>query len=64
MTDLEGLASRVEALDGAHDALNRMRRACERGTGCYLTSEMVKSLEVSVIGAFWAQDDPRAQKGD
>ncbi len=47
------------ALDGAQDALNRMRRAHERGTGCYLTRAMIESLALSKIGELWAQDDPR-----
>lgn len=45
--------------DGAHDALNRMRRAAERGTGCHLTAEMIASLAVTQIGAYWSQPDPR-----
>lgn len=47
----------------AHDALNRMRRAYERGTGCHLTAEMIQVLNLTVIGAMWAEDDPRNQKG-
>lgn len=47
------------ALDGAHDALDRMRRAAERGTGCHLTAEMIQSLAVSSIGQMWSEEDPR-----
>lgn len=49
----------TEEGSGAHDALNRMRRAAERGTGCYLTAEMIRSLAVTSIGQIWAEDDPR-----
>ncbi|WP_010137619.1 hypothetical protein [Oceanicola sp. S124] len=42
-----------------HDALNRMKRAHERGTGCHLTAEMINSLYVTVIGSMWVEDDPR-----
>lgn len=46
-------------LGAAHDALNRMRRAQERGTGCHLTSEMVAALYCTSIGSMWVEDDPR-----
>jgi len=46
-------------LDLAHDALNRMKRAHERGTGCHLTWEMVAALSVSIIGQMWCEPDPR-----
>lgn len=45
--------------DPAHDALNRMRKAELRGTGCYLTAEMIRSLAVTQIGSIWAETDPR-----
>lgn len=37
----------------AHDALDRMRRACKRGTGCHLTADMISALEVTVVGSLW-----------
>ncbi len=43
----------------AHDALNRMRRAHKRGTGCSLTAEMIEALSRSVIGQMWEEEDPR-----
>jgi hypothetical protein len=49
------------ALSAAHDALNRMRRAHERGTGCHLTAEMVASLGLSFLGETWSDDDPRGE---
>ncbi|UTC28111.1 hypothetical protein GURKE_00800 [Brevundimonas phage vB_BpoS-Gurke] len=49
------------AFDGAHDALNRMRRAHERGTGCHLTADMIRSLSVTLIGQMWSDDDPRQE---
>lgn len=45
--------------DEAHDALERMRRAFERGTGCHLTASMINCLSVTVIGSMWNEDDPR-----
>ena len=45
--------------DGAQDALNKMARACKRGTGCHLTREEIQSLNLTTIGELWAQDDPR-----
>jgi len=52
-----------EELSSAHDALNRMRRAHDRGTGCHLTAEMIQSLALSLVGQIWAEADPRALKG-
>lgn len=46
-------------LSPTHDALNRMRRASERGTGCRLTAEMIASLAISTIGQMWGEKDPR-----
>lgn len=45
--------------NGAHDALNRMRRAHDRGTGCHLTADMIRSLGVTLIGQMWGEEDPR-----
>jgi hypothetical protein len=42
----------------ANAALNRMRRACERGTGCRLTAEMIQHLSLSTIGDIWSEPDP------
>lgn len=49
------------SLDAAQDALNRMARAANRGTGCYLTFEMIQSLSLTIIGEMWSQDDPRTK---
>lgn len=49
-----------EEFSAAHDALNRMRRAADRGTGCRLTAEMVQSLIITIIGQMAFEDDPRA----
>lgn len=40
----------------AHAALNRMKRAYARGTGCHLTADMIKELGVTVIAEMW--DEP------
>ncbi|USN13916.1 hypothetical protein PAPPERLAPAPP_02420 [Brevundimonas phage vB_BpoS-Papperlapapp] len=42
---------RVQRLQG--DALRRMKRASERGTGCTLTAEMIEALSRSTIGEWW-----------
>lgn len=46
-------------MDAAQDALNRMHRAHQRGTGCHLTAEMIESLSVTFIGELWEEADPR-----
>lgn len=48
-----------DAMGPAHDALDRMRRAHERGTGCRLTPDMIEALGRSSIGQMWAEEDPR-----
>ena len=47
-----------EELNGAQQALNKMRRAHSRGTGTRLTQEEVRSLSLTLIGEMWEQDDP------
>lgn len=47
--------------NGAEDALNRMRRASHRGTGCYLTADMIKGLSRTFIAETWEEDDPREE---
>ncbi len=37
----------------AMDALVRLRRAYERGTGCNLTAEMVRQLALTMLGEIW-----------
>jgi len=44
----------------AHKALDRMRRAEQRGTGCHLTADMIQSLSLTSIGQIWAEDNPFA----
>lgn len=46
-------------LSAAHDALDRMRKASVRGTGCRLTAEMIESLSRTSIGQMWGEPDPR-----
>lgn len=52
--------AKMTGVEAAHRALNRMRRANDRGTGCHLTAEMVWGLGVTIIGELWDQADPRA----
>lgn len=47
----------------ANKALNRMRRAHERNTGCRLTPQMIAGLSITTIGQMWAEDDPTEQSG-
>lgn len=61
MTDTMG---RVNHLNKAQDALNRMRRSHERGTGCYLTPVMVEELSLTIFGEIWQDVDPRAIKAE
>ena len=48
-----------DAISAAHDALDRMRLAAERGTGCRLTATMIQALSVTSIGQLWNDADPR-----
>lgn len=47
-----------DPMSGAHDALDRMRRAHQRGTGCHLTAEMIAALGVTFLGQAWSEDRP------
>ena len=38
-------------------ALRRMRRASERGTGCHLTAEMIDALSSSTLAEWWSNLD-------
>ena len=44
--------------EAAQDALDRMRRAHQRGSGCYLTAEMIQSLALTSIGELWGDERP------
>lgn len=49
-----------EPINGrAQDALNRMRQAHERGTGCRLTAEMIAALGLTFLAETWSEPDPR-----
>lgn len=50
--------------DLAQDALNRMKRASDRGTGCHLTAEMIFALELTIIGVMWRETDPRDEESN
>ena len=47
--------------EAAQDALDRMRRAHQRGSGCYLTAEMIQSLALTSIGEVWSDERPKLQ---
>ena len=53
----------MSGLDAAHDALDRMKRAAQRNTGCHLTAEMISALACSIVGQMWEQDRPAATIG-
>lgn len=48
-----------DTLHEAQDALNRLKRAHDRGTGCHLSAEMVQCLGLTIFGEMWEQPDPR-----
>jgi hypothetical protein len=48
----------MDNLKEANKALNRMRRANERMTGCRLTPEMIAGLAITSIGQMWEELDP------
>lgn len=51
--------SEREHADIIEDALNKLRRAAKRGTGCRLTAEEIHHLNVTAFGETWSQPDPR-----
>lgn len=53
----------ISFLDDAQDALNRMARAYQRGTGCHLTADMIQALSLTVVGEMWSGVDPRKEAG-
>jgi hypothetical protein len=50
-----------DPLADAQDALDRMKRASESGTGCHLTAEMIQALSVTIIGQMMHEDRPHDQ---
>lgn len=44
--------------EAAHEALDRMRRAHERGTGCRLTAEMIAALGLTFLAEIWSDPNP------
>lgn len=56
---VEAEANKSGVFDGAQNALSKMRKAEQRGTGCHLTADEIKSLSITPIGELWSQDDPR-----
>ena len=45
--------------DDVQDALNRLKRAADRGTGCTLTADMVSALGMTILGQVWEEEDTR-----
>ena len=58
MSDVDTNEWQPKELNAAQDALDRMRRAHQRGTGCRLTPQMIDSLAVTHIGEMWEEDRP------
>lgn len=50
-------------LPQAQAALDRMKRANDRGTGCHLTAEMIRELGFTSIGETWGEENPCKAKG-
>ncbi len=48
-----------DAFKGSQDALDRMKRAHARGTGCHLTADMIQSLYLTIIGQMWNEERPQ-----
>lgn len=53
------MGERLNCMSGVHDALNRLKRAHDRKTGCHLTADMVQSLGLSFLAETWGEPDPR-----
>lgn len=54
--------SDVETNHLAQDALNRMKRAHDRRTGCHLSADMIEALSVTFLGQIWSEPDPRDEE--
>lgn len=52
-----------DCLGGAFDALDRMKRAAQRGTGCHLTAEMIQGLAVTSVGQMWLAPSEEPDNG-
>jgi hypothetical protein len=52
-----------ETAGWAHDALNKLKRASKRNTGCHLSANEVFALSLTRIGELWDDEDPRDTKG-
>jgi len=50
----------TDPISAAHDALDRLKRACDRGTGCHLTADMIHGLSVTMVGQMWDEERPAA----
>ena len=53
--DWKARTDHIARLQG--EALRRMRRASERGTGCHLTADMIQALSTSTIAEWWENVD-------
>lgn len=49
-------------IDFANDALDRMKRAHDRGTGCHLTADMIAGLGVTMIAECWSEERPETDQ--
>jgi hypothetical protein len=45
----------------AHAALDRLKRAHDRGTGCHLTAEMIRGLGLTSIATTWTDQDKNSE---
>lgn len=50
--------------DLAHKAFDRMKRARDRGTGCYLTADMIHELGITFLGQVWDEERVEAETFD
>jgi hypothetical protein len=48
-----------EYYDLCQDALNRMRKASENGTGVRLSADEIQAFRVTILGEMWNTPDPR-----
>ena len=46
--------------DTANDALDRLKRAYDRNTGCHLSRDMVAALGLTFLAETWNQERPTA----
>lgn len=54
----------AKELGRAHDVLNRMKKAHDKGRGIRISAEELHWLSVTSIGSMWEDEDPRKENNE